>query len=137
MCAGWNLYKKQILLLKHVLSMAAVFMSFYGMEKLYSIYENDSIGSFYKAEIAHKDDFLNISENEILFRENKGWQEIEITDETGLISFTEQEDENGVYLRCSGSFGLHGPILAISKIMRPYLGRKSVLKLTSLTNEEY
>lgn len=107
------------------------------MEKLLSIFEGDSIGSFYKAEIAHINDFLNMSADEVLFRGGRDWKELEITDETGNISFTEAETANGTIAQYSGGFGFHGPIQSISKVMRPYVGRKSVLRLTSLTDEVF
>lgn len=110
---------------------------FVGMEKIHTIHEGDSIGSFWKAEIAHKDDFLNFSDTEILFRDNKGWKEIDITDESGIISFSELENENGNIIKYQGSFGLHDPILEISKKMKAFIGRKSVVRLTSHNNEVY
>lgn len=107
------------------------------MEKLISIFEGDSIGSILSLQIAHKNDFLNFNESEILFRENRDWKDLEFTDETGEFSFNENENEHGELSTCSGVFGFHGPIQSIAKVMRPYLGRKSVLKITSLTKETF
>src|SRR5690606_6934356 len=107
------------------------------MEKLLSIHEGDSIGSILSLQIALKDDFLNFNESEILFRNGRDWKTIEFTDETGELRFSEIENDNGLIVAYQGTFALHGPIKEISKIMRPYLGRKSVLKIESFNKEIY
>lgn len=107
------------------------------MEKLHKIHEGSSIGSFFKLEIAHKNDFLNFNIQEILFRENRNWKEIEITDETGMLSFSQLDSEHGELVRFQGEFSLHGPIKSISEKIRPYIGRKSVLRITTLNREVF
>lgn len=107
------------------------------MGKLHTIYEGSLIGSILKVDIAHKNDFLNFNDQEILFRQNRDWKEIEITDETGMLSFSELDTEHGELVRFQGEFALHGPIKIISVKIRPYIGRKSVLRITTLNKEVF
>lgn len=120
-----------------VLSFCSILYSFCSMEKLHNIYEGSLIGSIFKVFIAHKNDFLNFNDREILFRQDRDWKEIEITDETGMLSFKEVDTEHGELVTFNGEFSLHGPIKLISEKMRPYIGLKSVLKIITLNKEEF
>uniref|UniRef100_F4C2E2 Uncharacterized protein n=1 Tax=Sphingobacterium sp. (strain 21) TaxID=743722 RepID=F4C2E2_SPHS2 len=100
------------------------------MESINTFFEGDNIGSLAVIEIAHINDFLNF--NPPLFREGRDWKQIEFLPESGQLSPTYEEDDNGNVYSYKGSFSIKRPSIEEESAMLPFIGKKSVLRLTDM-----
>lgn len=100
------------------------------MGKLYDLYEGDNIGGIAHIEIAHVTDFLGF--NPIVFKPTKDFQELPFLPGTGMLKDEENETKNGAQYSYAGLFSIQRPANSIENILRPYIGMKSVLRITDL-----
>lgn len=98
------------------------------MESINTFHEGDNIGTLAVVEIAHQEDFLNFDPP--LFREGRDWKQIEFLDESGSLSVSHDEDDNGIVFGYSGKFSIKRPTDEEENAMLPYIGQKSIMRLT-------
>lgn len=98
-------------------------------------YEGDNIGSLLKAEFAMHTDFDSF--NPVSLKEGKAWTNIPFKEQSGKITGSSEDSENGNIFTYQGKFFIHRIREEVRTELHPYLGQHIVMRLTDLNGETY
>lgn len=100
------------------------------MGKLFEFYEGDNVGGIATLQIAHITDFAGFAP--IQFKSGKGWKEIELYPDSGLLKSDVQHGDQGTSYNYAGSFKIHHQNRKTEKILDKYIGPVSIFRITDL-----
>jgi hypothetical protein len=98
-------------------------------------FEGNNIGSLLKVEICLVNQINGY--NPVTFTAGNNWFDIPFDNENAELSISSQDTVNGMVYRYNGSFFLHRLRQEFKEKLSPYLGKRSILRITDMNNEVY
>lgn len=99
------------------------------------IFEGNNIGSLKKVEIVLSADVESLYP--LTLKSGKTFTQIPLTPQKNQLSIKTEETDNGTVFAYTGKFYVHNIRQTVNQAMQPFLGKRSVMRLTDMNSQVY